>query len=70
MTKSELIDDISNFVLLIRCTKFISAHLLKGITRTRPLPSLIQGHSAGAQATIYCFGNIQWDHNASHSFIQ
>lgn len=69
MTNSELIDDNSNFVLLIRYSKFISVHLFKGITGARLLPSLMQGHPAGAQATIDCFGNIQWDHSPSHSFI-
>lgn len=65
MTNSELIDDNSNFAVLIRSSKLVSVHLFHGIRGAR----LQQGHSAGAQATIYCCGNIQRDRNPPHSFV-
>lgn len=65
MTNSELIDDNSDFAVLIRSSKLVSVHLFQGIRGAR----LQQGHPAGAQATIYCCGNIQRDLNPPHSFI-
>lgn len=65
MTNSELIDDNSDFAVSIRSSKLVSAHLFHWIRGAR----LQQGRHAGAQAAIYCCGNIQRDRNPPHSFI-